>query len=120
LKKEELIQTQVIIWELGRILCRAEFPTCQLCKKKSAKTPRKGFVIHHFAYEKNEKTYADFEKRLQYHQYLAPIVVKNTERFLFLCNSCHFSLEKAVRFSDQKWTQLNKFRAKTLKMQNKN
>lgn len=122
--QSERYEIYVILWELGRLY--SKIPHCEMCGK-DCKVPKKGFVIHHFKYLKNEKTYNDFKspgkknlttaQRLAYYRYLAPIVKRHKSRFGFLDIGCHTSLENAVRYGDHKWNNLCKLRAKTKRMQ---
>lgn len=72
--------------------------TCEMCLKKMRK-PRSGFTIHHLEYRKGEKTHKNFLSRLKYYLYLKPIIKKAYkdgtlyDKFAFLCNQCHHSLD---------------------------
>lgn len=113
-----------IIFEIGKIY--SEIPTCAICTKQT-KTPKKGFVIHHFDYT-NEKKYSDFAKnkklttkeRLAYYKYLLERVKLNPDKFLFVHKKCHFALEMAVRYSDPKWERISYYRKITRLHQNRN
>lgn len=65
---------------------------CFVCQKKM-KSAKSGFTLHHLEYRAGEKTYKDFGSRETYYKYLAPIIEQYSDKFLFLCNSCHTSLD---------------------------
>lgn len=83
-----------IIFEISKLFDSK----CQICSKKMSR-PRSGFAIHHIGYRKGEKTYADFNDRLEYHKYLVPIILDMHDKgmlfitFMFICNACHHSLD---------------------------
>lgn len=83
-----------IIFELSKFF-NSE---CEICLKKMTKA-RSGFTIHHLIYNPNEKTHRNFLSRLKYYLYLRPIIKKAAkdgtiyQRFAFLCNGCHHSID---------------------------
>lgn len=90
---------------------------CHICKTKVS---RKGFTIHHVWYIQNDVTYSQFPKntsgKLEYYIKLAPMVKANPKRFRYLCNPCHQSLERFLRFGDVKINALFKERKRTIKL----
>lgn len=49
-----------------------------------------------------EKTYRDFQgKRLEYYQYLEPIIRKNSKRFRLLHVSCHSAVTKLSQWGKE-------------------
>lgn len=69
---------------------------CTVCHKKCI--TGKYFTIHHIKYIEFELTHKDFKSRLEYYQYLFPIVSKNPERFSLLCNKDHSTVTKLSRY----------------------
>ena len=65
---------------------------CFVCHKPM-KSARSGFTLHHLEYRYGEKTHKDFTDRVKYYTYLAPIIAKYPNKFMFLCNPCHNSLD---------------------------
>ena len=85
---------------------------CWVCGCKSAK---RGMVIHHVWYIKNDVTHDQYLPRndsnvLRYYQNLLPLVKKNPKRFMYLCSTDHQSLERLIRFGEKKFKQLIKAR----------
>jgi len=85
---------------------------CAICHCKKS---RSGFTFHHIWYWKDEKTYKDFDNTLQYYQYLKPLIIKEPQRFLYLCSDHHQALERTCRYGDKLWQRLNKYRRITLR-----
>lgn len=83
-----LVPVYAIIYEIGQLFGGE----CEVCLKKMRK-PMPGFTIHHIKYKMGEKIHSDFSNRLDYYTYLLPIVKKSKNRFAFLCNACHHSLD---------------------------
>ena len=65
---------------------------CGICLKKM-KSAKSGFTVHHLEYRKGEKIHRDFGSRELYYKYLVPIIDKFPDKFMFLCNACHQSLD---------------------------
>lgn len=80
------------VYELIFILGQLFGGKCEICQKKMSK-PKSGFTIHHLEYRPGEKTHKDFSDREKYYKYLTPIVKKHLNKFAFLCNACHHSLD---------------------------
>lgn len=59
----------------------------------------KGFAIHHKYYINGEKTHRDFTNRLEYYQYLEPIVIAEPKRFALVCNAHHQAITKLCRYN---------------------
>lgn len=76
---------------------------CRVCHCKISK---KGMVIHHRLYIKNDVIYSNYPQndsgRLQYYKDLEPLIKKNPKRFSVLCNTDHQSLTRLCRFGDKK------------------
>lgn len=87
-KTKSLAPVYTIIFELSRLFGSE----CEICLRKMRK-PQSGFTIHHLEYKANEKTHKNFIDRLEYYKYIRPIVKNNTDRFAFLCNACHHSID---------------------------
>jgi len=69
-------------------------------------TAKRGMTIHHCWYLKNNDIiYSDFKKSdagtLEYYTALYPLIYKNPKRFMFLCNTHHFALERFNRYGDK-------------------
>ena len=94
---------------------------CHICKTKVSK---KGFTIHHVWYIQNDVTYSQFPKNtsgtLEYYIKLAPMVKSNPKRFRYLCNPCHQTLERFLRYGDVKINALFKERKRTIKLRGEN
>jgi len=62
------------------------------------KRGRGGFIAHHCEYRQGEKTHSDFTRtlkgRMEYYEYLIPIVKKFPKKFKYLCNKCHYNFSK--------------------------
>ncbi len=90
---------------------------CFLCKIERTK---KGFVFHHIWYIQNDVTHDQFPKNtsgtLEYHTKLAPLIREDSKRFRYLCNPCHHSFERILRFGDVKLNALIKERKHTKKL----
>ena len=81
---------------------------CNICGCVSAK---RGMTIHHCWYlKKGDIIYKDFPQndqgRLEYYTALYPLIKKNPKRFMYLCNTHHFALEKFCRYGDKIFTKL--------------
>ena len=77
---------------------------CYVC---GVKMHRRGMTFHHKDYRNGELTYKDFKKNvLGYYEYLKPIILKNPERFLYLCTPHHQAVEQLKRFSQQRFEAL--------------
>jgi len=81
---------------------------CYICDCITAK---RGMTVHHCWYLKNnEIIYKDFPQtekgRVEYYTALYPLIVKNPKRFMYLCNTHHFALEKFCRYGDKIFTKL--------------
>lgn len=63
---------------------------CFVCHKKFGKR----FTFHHLFYLKREKQWKDFKNRDDYYKYLHPKIIKQPDRFLLLCNICHWRIDK--------------------------
>ena len=89
---------------------------CYLC---GTQWSRKGMTVHHIWYIKNDVTYDQFPKgtkgSIQYYTQLTPLIKTNPKRFRLLCNTCHQTLERFLRFGDKKFNALAKERKMTLK-----
>ena len=59
---------------------------------------RSGFTIHHVTYRVAEKIHSDFPKtdkgRIEYYEYLIPILGKHPKKFKYLCNKCHINFSR--------------------------
>jgi hypothetical protein len=76
------------------------------------------FTLHHLQYFPAEKIYDNFTMKsktgktipdtLSYYRYLIPLVKATPKRFLFVCHSCHYSIEKLKRFGKAKRNKLIK------------
>ena len=73
-------------------------------------TAKRGMTIHHVWYLDNDIIYKNFPQnesgRLEYYNKLYPMVKKNPKRFMYLCNTHHFTLEKFCRFGDKLFNKL--------------
>lgn len=101
-KKEDNEKTWKIILGLSLLYSGK----CYVCHRNCKKG--KGFTIHHIKYKKGELIHSDFKNRLEYYQYLEPIVRREPERFALLCNTHHQSVTRIMRFSKDKLVRLIK------------
>jgi len=81
---------------------------CFCCGCSNAK---RGMTVHHLWYLKNNDViYKDYPKSesgtLQYYTDLYPKIVANPKRFMYLCNTHHFVVEKFCRFGEKIFNQL--------------
>ena len=101
--KEEI---NIIKTECGRIALGNG--NCWICNCKSAK---RGMTIHHLWYLKKDIIYNDYPKNdsgtLEYYKDLLPMIKKNPKRFMYLCNTHHFALEKFCRFGDKIYNKMS-------------
>lgn len=93
-------ETNKIKQELAKL---TEFKSkCYVCLTKVSK---RGFTFHHKSYIKNDivrKNYPKNEKgTLDYYRDLAPLIKKNPERFLWVCNPHHQSITRLARFNKE-------------------
>jgi len=75
-------------------------------------TAKRGMTVHHLWYLKNNDIiYKNYPKNdsgtLEYYTELYPKVVKNPKRFMYLCNTHHFTLEKFCRFGDKIYNKIS-------------
>ena len=93
---------------------------CYIC---GTQWSNKGMTIHHIWYINDDVTYDKFPKGLkgntQYYEALEPLIKKNPKRFRMLCNTCHQTLERFLRFGDSKFKKLVTERQQTLKKRSK-
>lgn len=84
---------------------------CFMC---GCSTAKRGMVIHHRRYLKNNDViYTDSKyiphndtTRKQYLIDLYPLIVHSPKRFMFLCNTHHHALGQACRYGDPLWDKL--------------
>jgi len=87
--------------EVGTILhtrrcfvCKASDTVDRNWKKKG----RGGFTAHHLEYREGEKIHSDFAKtlkgRIEYYNYLLPIIKQFPKKFKYMCNKCHYNFSK--------------------------
>ena len=74
------------------------YDMCRICEiKKSAHK----MLFHHRMYIENDVIYNKYpnssEGRIEYYQNLIPLIIKNPERFWYLCISCHKRLERFLK-----------------------
>jgi hypothetical protein len=78
----------------------------------------RGMTIHHIWYIPNDVTYDQFPKGLKgsidYYTQLAPLISRDSKRFRYLCNTCHQTLERFMRFGDKKFDALVRERKRTI------
>lgn len=76
---------------------------CEICDIEWSK---RGMTFHHINYIPTEKKHSDFPKgydgMLEYYKYLEPIIIKNPERFSYLCNPHHHVITLLLRFTVEK------------------
>lgn len=78
---------------------------CWICGCMKSK---RGMVIHHLWYLlKGDVRYNDPKylphndsNNLKYHNDLLPLIIKNPKRFMYLCTTHHFALEKLCRYGN--------------------
>ena len=87
-KRGNLTPVYELIFELAKPFGRQ----CEVCLKKM-RGPTPGFTFHHLEYKSDEKTHKNFISRKRYYTYLKPIITSHPERFAFLCNACHHSID---------------------------
>jgi len=98
-QKEEL---RILRIEAGRILGTSICWTChasnKIDKNWKRKNGRSGFTIHHLEYRFNEKKYKDFGRspkdKIEYYNYLLPIIKEHPTKFKYLCNKCHINFSQ--------------------------
>lgn len=86
---------------------------CGICGKsydELKKGKRRAFAVHHRDYKDDELTYKDFFKinskgkkvydKLDYYEYLLPIIIMYPQRFQFMHHSHHYQTEKWARYKD--------------------
>lgn len=78
---------------------------CRVCHTKKTK---KGFTFHHKWYISTDKTFKDFDNPLKYMVYLEPLIHLTPERFLYVCNPHHQTIERLKRFSPKNFERLVK------------
>ena len=91
--------------------CKHGQGKCNMC---GCITSKRGMVIHHRRYLKNndviysDKKYLPHNEahRKQYLIDLYPLIVNNPDRFMYLCNAHHHALGKACRYGDKLWDRL--------------
>ena len=77
---------------------------CFVCEKDKSK---KGFTVHHLKYifqdvfYKNYKQYGPTDGQYRYYVDLEPVVLDDLDRFMFLCNPHHISLERLNRYNPE-------------------
>lgn len=73
---------------------------CQCC---GVVYHRRGMTFHHYKYKKSEKSHRDFKgKRLEYYQYLGPIIRRRKKGFLYVCTPCHVFITMTRRMKDNR------------------
>ena len=82
------------------------------CWRCGCITAKRGMTVHHLWYLKNNDIiYKKYPKNesgsLQYYTELYQKVVKNPKRFMYLCNTHHFTLEKFCRFGDKIYNKIS-------------
>jgi len=67
-------------------------------------------TVHHLFYITDDVIYKNYPQndsgRLQYYIALLPLVIKNPKRFMCLCGTDHYSLEKLCHFGEVKFKKL--------------
>jgi len=98
------VETSKIKVRLGEALSEGK---CFVCGKGKSK---KGFTVHHLWYVFDDVTYDkyphDTAGQLRYYQDLEPVVMKEMNRFLYLCNTDHVALERLNRYGEEKLASL--------------
>lgn len=74
-------------------------------------TAKRGMTVHHCWYLKNNDIiHSDFSEndsgRLEYYTKLYPLIYANPKRFMYLCNTHHFALEKFNRYGNNIFDKL--------------
>ena len=64
---------------------------CSICGEKLGYLS--AWVVHHRDYVKGEKIWKDFKNRLEYYQYLLPIIIESPERFRLMHSTHHYQAE---------------------------
>ena len=84
---------------------------------------KRGMTIHHRWYIKNDVVYHDYPKnhngKMTYHKNLRKKVRERPSRFRYLCNTDHQSLERLLRYSEEKFEKLVKEVRATRKLRRK-
>ncbi len=74
------------------------YDMCRICEIRK---PAHKMIFHHRMYIENDVTYNKYpntpEGRIDYYQNLIPLIVKNPERFWYLCINCHERLERFLK-----------------------
>lgn len=78
---------------------------CFVC---GAKHHRQGMTFHHLWYLPGEKVYSDFKNPLDYYKQLAPLIRKDPQRFLYVCNIHHQAIERLARWKGKNLARLVK------------
>jgi 5-methylcytosine-specific restriction endonuclease McrA len=103
---------------LKRSLANRYFGVCN-CYICGVQWSRKGMTIHHVWYIKGDVTYDQYPKGVkgntEYYRALEKHIKQNPKRFRMLCNTCHQTLERFLRFGDVKFDMLVTERKQTLK-----
>ena len=94
--KEKLKETK------HRLAQKLEFKArCRICHKTEH---RRGMVFHHVFYVLGEKISKHFPShlsgRIQYHEYLEPIIDERPEGFRYYCTACHITVSKIRQIKD--------------------
>ncbi len=75
------------------------------CYACGCKISKKGMTFHHLEYVFNDVVYHNYPKtaegHLQYYKDLEPVIMKNPERFLYMCNTHHQATERLNRYGDK-------------------
>lgn len=81
--------------------------SCYIC---GCKTARRGMTVHHRWYLQKDVIYKDYPRNdsgtLQYYKDLYPMIQRNPNRFMYLCNTHHQALERMCRYSDRIFNKL--------------
>lgn len=74
------------------------YDMCRICEIKK---PAHKMLFHHRMYIENDVIYNKYpnndEGRIEYYKNLTPLIIKNPERFWYLCVSCHGKLERFLK-----------------------
>ena len=105
-KLNKKIEVSKIKQKLGEVLNGGK---CFICEKSKAK---KGFTVHHLKYIFNDIIYKNYphdtDGQYRYYQDLEKVVMKEQERFMYLCNVDHVALERLNRYGAEKVVRLIK------------
>ena len=100
------VEVSKIKQKLGEVLGQGK---CFICEKSKAK---KGFTVHHLKYIFNDIIYKNYphdtDGQYRYYQDLEKVVMKEQERFMYLCNVDHVALERLNRYGAEKVVRLIK------------